>query len=151
MLFILMISLIIFSFSDLILNEDENLLIHSPNYPYFCSNNAYSFWAFQVPQRYVIFVDVQHYETEPRWDRYNYMWYGDNADRFPGEMSSWKNLLNQNGIFRSLYSRFASKSASLKLIFSSWTLGAKFRISLSAVAAQGKFKIAMLPFHVIFH
>ena len=123
--------------SEGVLEESEGIIIE---FPPFASKNVYQLWEFRAPEGYVVEMAINQYHVGTREESHTNLFFGDNSTSFvqpPGSPSSWTALTNHNGHLKTEYERFSSESSSIKLVFSSLSVGSTFTVTLEAIRQFG--------------
>ena len=104
------------------------------------TENAYCFWDIRAPDGFIISVIFQRLRISSRTDGKTFLVFGDNNTDFQGITNScgtWINLTDEKGQLEGRYERFASRTSSIKFIFSSVFTEVNFSIGLSAIQLYG--------------
>ena len=129
------------------LKEGSTLLLRSPK----STVHAFIFWDIRALQGHIITVSYQHMEILSPWDDKMFLYYGENAETLSfsidyGSCSSWTSL-TERGVFNNAYSKFVSRSSSVKLILSTLSTRVNFSVSLRPVKYQG-IELICLPLNM---
>ena len=129
------------------LEEGSTISLRSPH----SSNNAFILWDIRAPQGKMIVVAFHHMEIESSSDDKMFLYYGENAETLSfsidsGSCSSWTSL-TERGEFNNAYSKFVSRSSSVKLILSTLSTRVNFSLSLRPVEYQG-IELICLPLNI---
>ena len=123
------------------LEEGKTLDLHSPRYPDYSQNSAYTLWDIRTPDEFIILVTFEDIVMESPWDGFTHLYFGDGAESFSSpsnSCSTWTRLTDGNGQFINKYKTFASTSQSIKIIVSSMNTRMKIAVSLQTVTPRGE-------------
>ena len=116
-------------------------IFQSSNYPESTSNNSYNYWNFQAPEGLILSVFFHEMVIEPPWNEHTYFCFGENVATFSKSTdlcSPWSCLTEKNSELQPIFMKFATRTSSLKFIFSSVTPGFRFSVKIRPMKMYGK-------------
>ena len=119
--------------TEMLIEEHETLAIDS-------SNKTYQYWKIQVPKNCVVSLLFENIDTPSVWDNFTYLRMDNKDDgnlQSINSCSSSTNVIDINGQFKTKYTKFTSRSSSLKIIFFTTTPLYKMTLSIKAMKREG--------------
>ena len=121
----------IFSPAEIIVEESTTLNFTS-------LDNGYQLWNLRVPENHTMSMEFHRTDKLSPWDNFTYIRLNDNmgkiSDITVDTFSAWAHLIDRDGTFKPIYRKFASRTSSMTIIFSSMTT--KYRLSVVIVSTQ---------------
>ena len=111
------------------------------------TQNTYYFLDVQAPEGFVVSIFFQQMEIDGARDDKAFLLFGDNATDFQGKVNScdtWISLTNKEGQLENRHKKFASRSPSVKLIFSSLSAEVNLIVKIRAVQLQSNQHLIIL-------
>ena len=135
-----LITFLLFFFTATTVKELE-VVVQSSNYPESTSNNSYNYWNFQAPVGFFLSVLFHEMVIEPHWNEFTYFCFGENFATFSKSVdfcSPWSCLTKENSESQPIFKKFASRTSSLKFVFSTLSSGLRFAMKIRAMKMYGK-------------
>ena len=102
------------------------------------SGNAYQLWNLRVPENLTVSLEFHRTDKLSPWDNFTYIRLNDNIGKMSNisvaSFSAWAHLIDRDGTFKPIYRKFASRTSSMTLIFSS--MATKYRLSVVIGSTQ---------------